>query len=295
VLTTRRTSTGKRLFRGLIGVLGQCAGLLVFSFAVGLVAGLVDAGAIPTRRSAGVAWDQILAEVMLRAVLPACLAGGAFVALLGTAAVGDRKTRHAAVDAVASTGLVVVVSVLLDSAWPRHRITFMPFLFTVFVVTPLASVLGTFIASSWRVAEMAGPQTNRKVPGTVDVVGREFRYLSDDGRDLFDELFRKVMHHATIPRAKSGGAIAENCKLRLPDDRLFHALSYKGDIDGWRSDIEEAAQALGLEVARIVGNDVILLPDGSSIPLRDCRIEFSGPPRKKVVDGVSSGDTHGSE
>lgn len=115
--------------------------------------------------------------------------------------------------------------------------------------------------------------TARRIPGTLDVAGREFRYVQDDGVDQFPELFRKLTARTDRPHPKSGGAISENCKLSAPDGSLFHALSYKGDVEGWRGDIEEAARVLGLQVGRIVA-DTLVLSDGRVIPLAECRVEF---------------------
>lgn len=119
-----------------------------------------------------------------------------------------------------------------------------------------------------------GPvEKKRSVPGAVDVPGREFRYIADDGVGDFPRLFQRITTHQSGRPAKSGGAISENCKLWLPDGSLFHALSYKGDVDGWRQVIEDGARALNLRLARIV-SDMIVVSDGQAASLADCRIEF---------------------
>ncbi|MDA3616283.1 hypothetical protein [Polluticaenibacter yanchengensis] len=51
-------------------------------------------------------------------------------------------------------------------------------------------------------------------------------------------LFNKVITQFEEPIAQSGGVISENCKLWLPTNELFHGLSYKGDIEGWREGIK---------------------------------------------------------
>jgi len=104
----------------------------------------------------------------------------------------------------------------------------------------------------------------------VNVPGREFLYVSDDGGD-FPSLFEKLTTYANPPVAKSGGAITENCRLRLPDGRTFHAVSFKGDLEGWRLDIERSAKAIGLEIGRIVDGHFIP-SDGQPISLLDCAI-----------------------
>ena len=73
--------------------------------------------------------------------------------------------------------------------------------------------------------------------------------------------------------AQSGGVISENCKLWLPTGELFHGLSYKGDIEGWREQIKQGAEQLGLLIGKIYKNKIELL-DGRSYALSDCKIEF---------------------
>lgn len=112
--------------------------------------------------------------------------------------------------------------------------------------------------------------TGRPAPGTVNVPGREFLYVSDDGGD-FPSLFERLTTFANPPAAKSGGAITENCRLRLLDGRTFHAISFRGDLDGWRLDIERSAKALGLQIGKIVDSHFIP-SDGQPIPLADCTV-----------------------
>lgn len=118
--------------------------------------------------------------------------------------------------------------------------------------------------------------TNRNIPGTIVVEGREHLYILDDGNDCFKKhrkpsLFEKVTSQFSI--AQHGGVISENCKLWLPTDELFHGLSYKGDMEGWRAQIQQGAALLGLLTARITGNN-ITLSDGRTYPLSACRTEF---------------------
>ena len=47
----------------------------------------------------------------------------------------------------------------------------------------------------------------------------------------------------------------------------------RGDIQGWRQQIEQGAEHLGLLVGKIVENN-IELSDGRSYALSECRIEF---------------------
>lgn len=121
---------------------------------------------------------------------------------------------------------------------------------------------------------------NRHIPGTIKVEGREYLYISDDGEDFFTKSSRTVKKQSLFDKvtslfeiAQSGGVISENCKLRLPTNELFHGLSYKGDIEGWRKQIEQGAEQLGLLTGKISENN-IELSDGRIYALSDCKIEF---------------------
>lgn len=120
----------------------------------------------------------------------------------------------------------------------------------------------------------------RHIPGTIKVEEREFLYVADNGEDFFTKkrltikkpsLFEKVTSMFNI--AQSGGVISENCKLWLPTNELFHGLSYKGDIEGWRKQIEQGAEQLDLLTGKISENN-IELSDGRVYALSDCKIEF---------------------
>ncbi len=122
----------------------------------------------------------------------------------------------------------------------------------------------------------------REIPGLHPVEWREFRYVLDDGNDYFmgksrqsrkQSLFDKIAGQIQPPIPQNGGVITENCKLWLPTEELFHGLSYKGDIEGWKRQIEEGAKQLGLLSAKIEDNK-IQLSDNRSYNLSDCRVEF---------------------
>jgi hypothetical protein len=115
----------------------------------------------------------------------------------------------------------------------------------------------------------------REIPGKNPVEWREFRYVSDDGHDKFvgKGLFKKLTEQVDPPIPTGGGVTAENCKLWLPSGELLHALSYKGDIDGWRKQIEQGADQLGLLTGAVV-NDKVILSDGRNYELLECRVEF---------------------
>lgn len=110
------------------------------------------------------------------------------------------------------------------------------------------------------------------IPGSVHVEGREFIYFEDNGHDTFSKQFGALIDGLDPGIATSGSIGEEGCKIRLPDGRLFHALSYKGDFEGWRKDIETGAKARGVRLATIQA-DKIVLYNGESFLLTDCKIE----------------------
>ena len=115
----------------------------------------------------------------------------------------------------------------------------------------------------------------RLIPGETIIEGREVKYISDDGNDNFTNnkngLFDLITSQFEI--AKHGGIISENCRLTLPNGELFHALSYKGDIEGWREEIYLGAEKLNLITGKIVDGN-IELSDGRKFSLSACEIEF---------------------
>jgi len=115
-------------------------------------------------------------------------------------------------------------------------------------------------------------QTERAIPGRESVEGREVRYLLDDGRELFDILFKKLVRYINPPIPQMGGAIVEGCRIMLPSGQTFQAVSYKGDIDGWRRQIERGAEALKVPIARIEEGSLIL--DDVAVPLTQCSVMF---------------------
>ena len=123
--------------------------------------------------------------------------------------------------------------------------------------------------------------SNGHIPGVIKVEGREFLYIADDGEDFFrkkkgskvkkESLFSKLT--SLFFMAKEGGALTENCKIWLPTNELFHGLSYKGDIEGWRKGITLGATQLGLLTAKIAEGN-IEISDGRVYALSDCKVEL---------------------
>ncbi len=84
----------------------------------------------------------------------------------------------------------------------------------------------------------------------------------------------KILHASLILRTQLVGVNEAGCSITPLDGPLFHAVIYHGDIDGWRKDIEAGAKGMGLLLAQIEG-DQFVITDGRSIPLSECKIEFS--------------------
>ncbi len=113
----------------------------------------------------------------------------------------------------------------------------------------------------------------RAIPGSILVEGREYWYIEDDGMGDFNSLFLKVVLAIDPPHHTRGGALTGGCELTLPDGRKFHALSYKGDLEGWREQIAQGAKKLGLDFARAIGGKLIL-STGDEVPMSACEPRF---------------------
>lgn len=120
-----------------------------------------------------------------------------------------------------------------------------------------------------------GPiQSQRRVPGIIPIESREVRYVEDFGSESFEVLFERLAWRINPPVMKKGGALIEGCVLTLPSGRRFQAISYKGDIEGWRQQVALGASALHVMLGRVEGGELVL-EDGSSYPLAECKVEFS--------------------
>ncbi|GJL36563.1 hypothetical protein PUATCC27989T_01480 [Phytobacter ursingii] len=117
------------------------------------------------------------------------------------------------------------------------------------------------------------PSNARDVPGVMVVDGQQVVYFSDDGKSNPRKQFDNITCFSEPPNAVRGGVNERGCKITPPSGPIFHAISYHGDLDGWRKDIEAGAIGLGLLLAHIKG-DQFVISDGRSIPLSDCKIEF---------------------
>lgn len=124
-------------------------------------------------------------------------------------------------------------------------------------------------------AILGGPIGYGKViPGTVAVEGKEFVYFSDDGKNTARKQFNTLTQYTNPPHAKHGGVVSQGCSIALPDGSIFYAVSYHGDVEGWRKDIEEGARALHVSLA-MIENGAFVISDGRRFSLEDCKATFT--------------------
>lgn len=119
---------------------------------------------------------------------------------------------------------------------------------------------------------LGGPLEPRRILGTDPPPGREVLYVQHSGPEPFSRFFERLMHHAPIG-ATHGGAMTGGCKLTLPSGDTYEAITYKGDLNGWRAHIQKGAAALGVSLAQ-VDDGKLVLADGSRIPLTACLAAF---------------------
>ena len=113
----------------------------------------------------------------------------------------------------------------------------------------------------------------RIIPGSIKSNDREYIYLLDPKDEEFEALFKKVVRHVTPPLMKGGGVGIEGCEITLPNGDVFQAISYKGDIDGWRKQISEGAKAYSLKTAALEG-EIIKIVSGEEYRLSECTVTF---------------------
>ena len=65
----------------------------------------------------------------------------------------------------------------------------------------------------------------------------------------------------------------EGCRLVLPTGEQVHAISYRGDIVGWREQVARGAQGMGVPIGEIVGGELVL-SDGRRFALSQCEVVF---------------------
>ena len=123
--------------------------------------------------------------------------------------------------------------------------------------------------------EILGGSINKErlVPGSIASEGREWWYVEVEGPIDFKGLFREIVRAVQPAIPTGGGAMEEGCELTLPDGRKFHALSYRGDLSGWRRQIAEGAKKVGVKAAPVVDGQLVL-SEAERMPISDCIARF---------------------
>jgi hypothetical protein len=109
------------------------------------------------------------------------------------------------------------------------------------------------------------------LPGLVPSPGEEVVFFSGDVTTDLGEQMKRLIGHIEPLYAKSGRVMATKHTLTLPEGQIFHAITCRGDIEGWRRQVVEGAKALGVLLGRIEGSSKFVLSDGRVLPLSQCK------------------------
>ncbi len=85
--------------------------------------------------------------------------------------------------------------------------------------------------------------------------------------------FLKLTNATDPPNAKNGGVAEYGCSIEAPSGFVYHALTIRGDVGGWRKDIELGAAQLGLSLARIIDNKFVVCGD-QEFQISNCAVKF---------------------
>lgn len=121
--------------------------------------------------------------------------------------------------------------------------------------------------------DLKGRSDGPSVPGANHLEGEDVVYAEDKLNGDFAGIFSKMIHQVSPPLMTSGGAVLDGCVLTIPDGRSFQAITYRGDLEGWRQQIELGAKAMGIVLGRIEGVKLVL-NDGGRAELSECKAEF---------------------
>ena len=114
----------------------------------------------------------------------------------------------------------------------------------------------------------------RTIPGTIEDEGREFLYVEVDSDEEFRQLLNDALASNTdVPMPQSGGAIEEKARISLGSDSALMAMSYKGDVLGWRRKLAAYCETKGRKWGVATGQS-LTLSDGSQIDLVDGNVIF---------------------
>lgn len=117
--------------------------------------------------------------------------------------------------------------------------------------------------------------TNLVIPGSQAVPGREYIYVEILEGEDFGDVFRNVTdcRDSAIRIPSSGGAINHLFRAKLKDETTFAAMSYKGDLNGWRNKFLESCRLQGRRMG-VAAHRKILFSSGESVPFDEIEFEF---------------------
>lgn len=115
---------------------------------------------------------------------------------------------------------------------------------------------------------------DRTIPGMIEVEGREFLYVQTlTGEGFSDVIDEALADSAVLPLPESGGAVEEKCRIILDDCTTLLALSYKGDLNGWRNKIVAYCNSTN-RLWGVASRRKVELSDGRVLALDECKVEF---------------------
>jgi hypothetical protein len=113
--------------------------------------------------------------------------------------------------------------------------------------------------------------SEQQLPGITLSPSSEVLFFQDDGKHGLYEQFDRLTGQVSPSVVTDGGVTTTKHTLTLPDGRLFHAIRYRGDIDGWRKQITLGAHALSVVLGSINDGTTFVTNDGVSFALTDCK------------------------
>jgi hypothetical protein len=114
------------------------------------------------------------------------------------------------------------------------------------------------------------PFNEEPLPGLEPSDGSEVVYFANFAEDDIAEQLKQLARRIDPPHLKHGSVGATMHTLTLPNGKVFHAIKYRGDLDGWRRQIAEGAQSLDVVLGRIENGSVFRLSDGAAYDLAEC-------------------------
>ena len=114
------------------------------------------------------------------------------------------------------------------------------------------------------------PGTRRRDAGNVIYV---FLPPGSDASNAFDVVASKI----DPPIPTHGAVLLEHWVIRTPEGQEFYSLYFHGDVKGWRQQIELGANQLGLKMAKVDG-DKLVVSGGQTFLLSECVAMLDGLP-----------------